>query len=42
MMMDENLHFTDVLKGLLDENAILIINKSDLLEKEKLIQKLKI
>ena len=26
--------FTDVLKGLLDENAILVINKSDLLEKE--------
>ncbi len=28
------LDFTDVLKGLLDENAILVINKSDLLEKE--------
>ncbi len=27
-------HFTDVLKGLLDENAILVINKSDLLEKD--------
>ena len=27
-------YFTDVLKGLLDENAILVINKSDLLEKE--------
>ena len=26
--------FTDVLKGLLDENAILVINKTDLLEKE--------
>lgn len=26
--------FTDVLKGLLDENAILVINKSDLLKKE--------
>ena len=26
--------FTDVLKGLLDENAILVINKSDLLEKD--------
>ena len=25
--------FTDVLKGLLDENAILVVNKSDLLEK---------
>ena len=28
----KNLDFTDVLKGLLDENAILIINKSDLLD----------
>jgi tRNA modification GTPase len=28
------LDFTDVLKGLLDQNAILVINKSDLLEKE--------
>ena len=28
----KNLHFTDVLKGLLDENAILVINKSDLLD----------
>ena len=28
----KNLEFTDVLKGLLDENAILVINKSDLLE----------
>jgi tRNA modification GTPase len=28
----KNLNFTDVLKGLLDENAILVINKSDLLE----------
>ena len=26
--------FTDILKGLLDENAILVINKSDLLEKD--------
>ena len=30
----KNLDFTDVLKGLLGENAILVINKSDLLEKE--------
>ena len=30
----KNLDFTDVLKGLLDENAILVINKSDLLEKD--------
>ena len=30
----KSLDFTDVLKGLLDENAILVINKSDLLEKE--------
>jgi len=30
----KNLIFTGVLKGLLDENAILVINKSDLLEKE--------
>jgi len=30
----KNLHFTDILKGLLDENAILVINKSDLLEKD--------
>ncbi len=29
----KSLDFTDVLKGLLDENAILVINKSDLLEK---------
>jgi tRNA modification GTPase len=28
----KNLNFTDVLKGLLDQNAILVINKSDLLE----------
>jgi tRNA modification GTPase len=28
----KNPNFTDVLKGLLDENAILVINKSDLLE----------
>ena len=28
----ENLDFTDVLKGLLDKNAILVINKSDLLK----------
>ena len=30
----KKLDFTDVLKGLLDENAILVINKSDLLEKD--------
>jgi len=30
----KNLNFTDVLKKLLDENAILVINKSDLLKKE--------
>ncbi|WP_440693479.1 tRNA uridine-5-carboxymethylaminomethyl(34) synthesis GTPase MnmE [Candidatus Pelagibacter sp. HIMB1695] len=30
----KSLDFTDVLKGLLDENAILVVNKSDLLEKE--------
>jgi len=30
----KSLDFTDVLKGLLDENAILVINKSDLLKKE--------
>jgi len=30
----ENLDFTDVLKDLLRENAILVINKSDLLEKD--------
>ena len=30
----KNLDFKGVLKGLLDENAILIINKSDLLEKD--------
>jgi tRNA modification GTPase len=30
----KNLNFTDVLKGLLDENAILVINKSDLLDGE--------
>ena len=30
----KNLEFTDVLKGLLDENAILVINKSDLLKKD--------
>ncbi len=29
----KSLDFTDFLKGLLDENAILVINKSDLLEK---------
>jgi tRNA modification GTPase len=38
--MPENLDFTDVLKGLLDENAILVINKSDLL-KEILTLRLK-
>ncbi len=30
----KSLDFTDVLKGLLDENAILVANKSDLLEKD--------
>src|SRR5210317_439265 len=30
----KNLDFTDVLKGFLDQNAILVINKSDLLEKD--------
>jgi tRNA modification GTPase len=30
----KNLNFTDFLKGLLDENAILVINKSDLLDGE--------
>ena len=30
----KSIDFTDVLKGLLDENAILVINKSDLLEKD--------
>jgi tRNA modification GTPase len=30
----KNLDFTDVLKGLLDENAILVINKFDLLESD--------
>ena len=30
----KRLDFTDVLTGLLDENAILVINKSDLLEKD--------
>ncbi len=30
----KNLNFTDVLKGLLDENAILVINKLDLLKKD--------
>ena len=30
----KKLHFTDVLKGLLDQNAILVINKSDLLKNE--------
>jgi tRNA modification GTPase len=35
VVVDANkLDFTDVLKGLLDKNAILVINKSDLLEKE--------
>ena len=28
----KNLNFTDILKGLLDQNAILVINKSDLLK----------
>jgi tRNA modification GTPase len=30
----KNLDFTDVLKGLLDENAILVINKLDLLDRD--------
>jgi len=30
----KSLDFTDVLKSLLDENAILVVNKSDLLEKD--------
>jgi tRNA modification GTPase len=30
----KSLDFNDVLKGLLDENAILVVNKSDLLEKD--------
>ncbi len=30
----KNLHFTDVLRDLLDENAILVINKSDLLDED--------
>ena len=30
----KKLDFTDILKGLIDENAILVINKSDLLEKD--------
>ena len=30
----KNLDFTDILKGLLDQNAILVINKSDLLDGE--------
>ena len=30
----KNLNFTDVMKGLLDENAILVINKSDLIDGE--------
>ena len=30
----KNLYFTDVLKGLLDKNAILVINKSDLLDRD--------
>ena len=30
----KSLDFTDILKSLLDENAILVINKSDLLEKD--------
>ena len=35
MVVDaKNLNFTDILKGLLDENAILVINKSDLLDRE--------
>jgi tRNA modification GTPase len=30
----KNIEFTDVLKGLLDQNAILVINKSDLLKED--------
>ncbi|MDB9923299.1 tRNA uridine-5-carboxymethylaminomethyl(34) synthesis GTPase MnmE [Candidatus Pelagibacter sp.] len=30
----KNLDFTDILKGLLDQNAILVINKSDLLDED--------
>ena len=30
----KNLDFTDILKGLLDQNAILVINKSDLLKRD--------
>ncbi len=30
----KNLEFTDILKGLLDDNAILVVNKSDLIEKD--------
>jgi tRNA modification GTPase len=30
----KKLDFTDILRGLIDQNAILVINKSDLLEKE--------
>ena len=30
----KNLIFTDILKGLLDDNAILVVNKSDLIEKD--------
>ncbi len=30
----KNLDFTDILKGLLDQNAILVINKSDLLKED--------
>ena len=30
----KNLNFTDVLKGLMDQNAILVINKSDLLKED--------
>ena len=30
----KNLDFTDILKDLLDDNAILVVNKSDLLEKD--------
>ncbi len=30
----KNIDFTDTLKGLLDDNAILVLNKSDLLEKD--------
>ena len=42
MVVDaKNLKFTDVLRGLLDYNAILVINKSDLLDTDILTPKIK-